>query len=113
MGPFTRINGSFADYCAFVMYGSKVSLHLLNIFECKSSACRVDLLICINSSYSLETAAQRKDLPCNAIAQANIVRLDGFFISKLSYFLISLDTRQNARDQTNSCTVHCRKVNVS
>ena len=60
--------------------------------------CRVD---CINGLYSVETAAQRKDSPCNAIAQTNIVRLDGFFISKL-YFL---DTRQNARHQSNSYNV--------
>ena len=61
----------------------------------ESSTCRVDLLIYINSSYSVKTAAQQKDSPCNAIAWTNIVRLDGFFISKL-YFLILLDTRQNA-----------------
>ena len=55
------------------------------------SACLVDLLICINSSHSVKTAAQQKDSPCNVIAWTNIVHLDGFFISKL-YFLISLDT---------------------
>ena len=61
----------------------------------ESNACRVDLFICINSSYSVKTAAQRKDSPCNAIVWTTIVHLDGFFISKL-YFLISLDTRKNA-----------------
>ena len=34
--------------------------------------------------------------------RTNIVRLNGFFISKL-YLLISFNTRQNAGDQTNSC----------
>ena len=56
------------------------------------------LLICINGSYSVETAAQRKDLPCNAIAQTNIVCLDSFFISKF-YFLYNL---------TRSSTKHTR-----
>ena len=90
----------------YIRYSYKVTSHSFDIFEYESSACRVqvkcvsgtsrvDLLICINSSYSVKTTAQRKDSPCNAIAWTNIVRLDGFFNSKL-YFLISLDTRQNA-----------------
>ena len=66
---------------------------------------RVDLLICINGLCSVETAAQWKDLPCNAIAWTNIVCLNDFFTSKL-HFLISLDTRLNVRDQTNRCNSH-------
>ena len=57
----------------------------VDIFDYESSACRVDLLICINGSYSKETAAQRKDLPYNAIVGTNIVCLDDFlFQSSIS-----------------------------
>ena len=56
------------------------------------------------SALTAQTAAQRNDSPCNSIAWTNIVRLDGFFISKL-HFLISLDTRQNTRDRTNCCNL--------
>ena len=88
-------------------YSSKVVSHSLDIFECESSAYRVDLLICINGLYSVETAAQRKDSPCNAIAWFNTARLNGFFISKL-YFLISLDAQKSTQDRTNSC--NSRKI---
>ena len=63
--------------------------HSLNIFECKSSACRVDLLICINSSYSVETVAQPKDSPCNAITVG--------FIKKFTFVY-----RQNKNKTINS-----------
>ena len=54
--------------CVYVRYSSKVTSHSLDIFECESgtsrvrvgyesSACRVDLLICIISLYSVKTAA--------------------------------------------------------
>ena len=39
-------------------YSSKVTLHSLNIFECELNVSQVDLLICINGLYSVETAAQ-------------------------------------------------------
>ena len=80
------------DYNYSIPYSSKVTSDSLNIrVEYDSSLCRVDLRICINNSYSVETAAQQKDSPCNAIAWINIVHLNGFFTSKF-YFLISLDT---------------------
>ena len=57
----------------------------VDIFDYESSACGVDLLICINGSYSKETAAQWKDSPYNAIVGTNIVRLDDFlFQSSIS-----------------------------
>ena len=54
------------------------------------------MLICINGLYSVDKEAQWKALPCITIVwtKFNIVRLDGFFISKFQV-LVSHDTQQN------------------
>ena len=60
------------SYELYVWYSFKVTSHSLDIFKCESSTCQVDLFICINGSYSVETVAQRKDSPSNAIARTNL-----------------------------------------
>ena len=51
-----------------VWHSSKIRSHSIDILECESSACQVNLLISINDTYSVETGAQQKIITCKAIA---------------------------------------------
>ena len=66
--------------CLSIWYSSKVTSHCLDILECKLSACQVNLLMRINSLYSVKTEAQRKNLLGNAIERTNTVRPNSFFV---------------------------------